>query len=145
MTLKKDNGYCFEDLHIGMEASYVRRVAESDVQQFADLTGDKNPIHLDDAFAANTPFKGRIVHGALTSAFISTVFGTIMPGPGAIYVSQSLNYRRPVRIGDEVKAQVRVIELIAAKKRVIFTCDCSVDGKTVLEGEALLVVPSRES
>lgn len=137
-------GHFFEDLSVGMEASYARHVRESDIQIFSELTGDRNPIHLDEGYAASTMFKGRIAHGALTASYISTVLGTILPGPGAIYVSQSLNFRRPVRIGDEVIAKARVIELLPEKKRVILTCDCSVAGKTVLEGEALLVVPSRE-
>ncbi len=138
------DGHFFEDLIIGMEASYARRVRDEDIVIFAEVTGDTNPLHLDENYAAESMFKGRIAHGALTASYISTVLGTILPGPGAIYVSQSLNFRRPVRIGDEVVAKARVVELLPEKKRVILTCDCSVGGKTVLEGEALLVVPSRE-
>lgn len=136
-------GYFFEDLAVGMEESYVRRVGESDILAFAALTGDTNPIHLDDGFAARTRFKERIAHGALTVSYISTVLGTKLPGPGAIYVSQSVNFRAPVHIGDEVVATVRVTELLPAKKRVLFTCDCSVDGKKVLDAEAILMVPAR--
>lgn len=139
------SGHFFEELNIGMEASYIRRVREEDVQSFAELSGDDNPIHLDDAYASGTMFKGRIAHGVLTASYISTVLGTMLPGPGAIYVSQSLNFRRPVRIGDEVTAKARIVELLPEKKRVILTCDCSVAGKTVLEGEALLLVPSRDA
>ncbi len=134
----------FEDLHIGMTASYVRCVKEQDLYQFADLTGDTNPIHLDEDYAGATAFKTRIAHGALTASYISTVLGTILPGPGAVYVSQTLNFRRPVRIGDEVRATARIVDLIPERKRIIMSCDCSVDGKTVLEGEALLTMPSRE-
>lgn len=135
----------FEDLAIGMEASYVRRVLKEDVYAFAELTGDTNPIHLDEDYAARTMFKGRIVHGLLTAGYISTILGTLLPGPGAIYISQSLNFRGPVRIGDEVISTARILELLPAKKRAILTCHCSVAGKTVLEGEALLMVPSREA
>jgi 3-hydroxybutyryl-CoA dehydratase len=138
-------GHYFEDLTIGMEASYVRRVLEQDVLAFAQLSGDTNPIHFDQDYAAGTRFKGRIVHGSLTASYISTILGTLLPGPGAIYVSQSLNFRGPVRVGDEVVAVARVLELLPAKKRAILTCRCSVEGKTVLEGEALLLVPSREA
>lgn len=138
-------GRYFEDLAVGMEASYVRRVLEEDLHVFAELTGDTNPIHLDEAYAAATMFKGRIAHGTLTASYISTVLGTLLPGPGAIYVSQSLNFRGPVRIGDEVISTARVLELLPAKKRAILTCHCSVAGKTVLEGEALMMVPSREA
>jgi 3-hydroxybutyryl-CoA dehydratase len=137
-------GHFFEDLSVGMEASYARQVQENDLQLFAELSGDCNPIHLDEEYAASTAFKTRIAHGALTASYISAVLGTMLPGPGAVYISQSLNFRRPVRIGDEVLAKVRIIELLPEKKRVILTCDCSVAGKTVLEGEALLMVPSRE-
>lgn len=108
-------GHFFEELSIGMEASFVRRVKEEDLHGFAEITGDKNPIHLDDSYAAGTMFKGRIVHGALTASYISAVLGTLLPGPGAIYVSQSLNFRRPVRIGDEVTAKARVIDLLPEK------------------------------
>jgi 3-hydroxybutyryl-CoA dehydratase len=135
----------FEDLAVGMEASYVRRVLDEDIHAFARLTGDTNPIHLDDDYAARTMFKGRIVPGSLTAGYISTILGTRLPGPGAIYVSQSLNFRGPVRIGDEVISTARVLELLPAKKRAILTCHCSVAGKTVLEGEALMLVPSREA
>ena len=144
MSAHGNGSHFFEDLSIGMEASYVRLVTEEDIIGFAELTGDKNPIHLDEEYAAGTLFKGRIAHGMLSAGYISAVLGTMLPGPGAVYVSQSLNFRRPVHIGDEVTAKARVTELLPEKKRVILTCDCSVAGKTVLEGEALLMVPSRE-
>ena len=136
-------GKCFEDLFVGMEASYARIVMESDIAIYAVLTGDNNPLHLDAEVAANTIFKTRIAHGMLTAGYLSTLFGTRLPGPGCIYVSQSLSFRGPVRIGDEVTAKVVVTELIAAKRRAIFACDCSVAGKTVLQGEAVLMVPAR--
>lgn len=144
MVTNGHGGKFFEDLHIGMTASYVRRIQEQDLHQFAELTGDTNPIHLDESYAAATAFKGRIAHGVLTAGYISTVLGTMLPGPGAVYVSQTLNFRRPVRIGDEVTATARIVDLIPGRHRVIMTCDCSVGGKTVLEGEALLTMPSRE-
>ncbi len=137
------SGKFFEDLFVGMEASYSRIVMESDIAIYAVLTGDNNPLHLDAEFAANTIFKTRIAHGMLTAGYLSTIFGTRLPGPGCIYVSQSLSFRGPVRIGDEVTAKVVVTELIAAKRRAIFSCDCSVAGKTVLQGEAVLMVPAR--
>ena len=134
---------CFEDLEVGMEASYVRSVSDEDIVLFAQLTGDNNPLHLDADYAAGTMFKERIAHGMLTASYLSTIFGTRLPGPGCIYVSQSLSFRGPVRIGDMVTARVTLTELIPAKKRAIFACDCSVGGKTVLQGEAVLMVPSR--
>jgi 3-hydroxybutyryl-CoA dehydratase len=135
--------FYFEDLAVGQAASYVRRVGEHDLDTFAALTGDCNPLHLDEEFAAGTIFKGRIAHGMLTATYISAILGTRLPGPGAIYISQSLNFRAPVRIGDEVTATARIAELFPEKKRALFACDCSVNGKTVLEGDALLLVPSR--
>lgn len=137
-------GYFFEDLKTGMEATYVRRITDEDIRAFAAVSGDNNPIHLDEAYAAETPFKGRIAHGILAASFISKVIGTQLPGPGSVYMSQSLNFRAPVRIGDEVTATVAVAELIPEKKRAILTTHCSVNGKAVLEGEALVKVPSRE-
>ena len=136
-------GHYFEDLSIGMEARYSRVVGERDIQAFADITGDNNPLHLDETFAAATQFKGRIAHGMMTASYLSTIFGTRLPGPGCIYVSQSLSFRAPVRIGDEVTAKVTLTELLPAKRRAIFTCDCSVAGKTVLQGEAVLIIPAR--
>jgi 3-hydroxybutyryl-CoA dehydratase len=126
-----------------MEASYAKTVTEADIVGFAEISGDKNPVHLDEAYAAKSMFKQRIAHGMLTAAYISTVFGMELPGPGAIYVSQTLNFRGPVRIGDRVIAKVTLVELFPAKRRARFDCVCSVDGKPVLEGEAVLMVPAR--
>lgn len=143
MTLLTRNAYYFEDLQLGMEASFAKTVTESDIAAFAEVTGDKNPVHLDEAYAAKTIFKTRIAHGMLTAGYLSAVFGTELPGPGAIYVSQTLNFRGPVKIGDKVIAKVRVAELLPAKRRARFDCICTVDGKPVLEGEAILMVPAR--
>jgi 3-hydroxybutyryl-CoA dehydratase len=133
----------FEDLAIGMEASWSRTVTEADLKAFADISGDDNPVHLDAEYAANTPFKQRIAHGMLSASYISTVFGTRLPGAGAIYISQTLNFKAPVYIGDEVMATVRVTDLIEAKNRAVFNCACTVNGKVVLEGQAVIMIPSR--
>jgi 3-hydroxybutyryl-CoA dehydratase len=135
--------YYYEDLELGMEASFAKTVSAGDTQAFAEITGDWNPVHLDADFAAKTVFRQPIAHGMLTAGYISAVFGSVLPGPGAIYVSQTLNFRAPVRIGDRVVAKVRVMELYPAKRRVRFECVCSVDDKAVLEGEAVLLVPAR--
>ncbi len=134
--------YAFEELEVGMEASYTRTLAASDITTFAEVSGDLNPLHLDASYAATTIFKSPIAHGMHTAGYISTVFGTIMPGPGAIYVSQTLNFRGPVRAGDTVIARVKVLELYPAKNRARFECVCTVNDKSVLEGEAILMVPS---
>jgi 3-hydroxybutyryl-CoA dehydratase len=135
--------YYFEDLDLGMEASFAKTVTAADILAFAEVTGDWNPVHLDTEYAAKTVFREPIAHGMLTAGYISAVFGSQMPGPGAIYVSQTLNFRAPVRIGDQVVARVRVMELYPAKRRARFDCVCEVAGKTVLEGEAVLMVPAR--
>lgn len=142
-STKERSAYFFEDLSVGMEASYTRVVSQEDIVVFAEVTGDKNPVHLDAEYAGRSMFKGCISHGMLTAGYISAVFGMELPGPGAIYVSQTLNFRAPVRAGDKVVSRVRVLELLATKRRARFECTCLVDGKPVLEGEAILLVPSR--
>jgi len=136
-------GHFFEDLDVGMEASLAKTITAADIDTFAELSGDRNPVHLDAAYAAGTMFKERIAHGILTAALISAVIGTKLPGPGCIYVSQNLNFRAPVKIGDEVVATVGVAELIDKRRRAVLACECTVADKVVLDGEAVVVVPSR--
>lgn len=136
-------GFHIEDIAVGMTASYWQTVSEADIQRFAEVSGDNNPVHLDESYAAKTPFKGRIAHGMLSAAFISTVFGTRLPGAGCIYMSQTLRFKAPVRIGDRVEARVTVTAVDAAKKRASFDTLCLVGDKVVLEGEAMLMVPAR--
>jgi 3-hydroxybutyryl-CoA dehydratase len=136
-------GVFFEDLSVGEEASLSTTVSEADIVAFAEISGDKNPVHIDAQYAASTMFKERIAHGMLSAAYISAVFGMKLPGPGAIYISQTLNFKAPVKIGDTVVTTVKVIELIAEKKRARFETVCSVNGKAVVQGEAVLMVPAR--
>jgi len=145
MTVMQRKTYYFEDLEPGMEASFQKLVTDADITAFAEVTGDKNPVHLDADYAAGTMFKERIAHGMLTASYISAVLGMKLPGPGVIYISQTLNFRAPVKIGQTVTAKVRVAELFPAKRRALFDCICTADGKTVLEGEAMLLVPARPS
>lgn len=133
----------FEDLKVGQEASRTHTVSEADIVAFANVSGDKNPVHLDAAYAAKTMFKERIAHGMLSAAYISAVFGMELPGPGAIYMSQTLAFKAPVKTGDAVTTTVKVVELMPEKKRAKFECVCSVGGKPVLTGEALLMVPGK--
>jgi 3-hydroxybutyryl-CoA dehydratase len=133
----------YEDLSLGMTESYIKEVKSSDVVGFAELSGDRNPIHLSEHFAAKTPFGGRIAHGLYTASLISAVIGTRLPGPGAIYLSQTLTFRAPVRIGDQVEASVEVVELVEKGNRVRLACRCRVGETVVLEGEALVKVPAR--
>ena len=135
--------YYFEDLSVGMEAVHEKTVSEQDIGDFARVSGDHNPVHMDEEYAKTTFFKSRIAHGMLTASFISTILGTRLPGPGCIYLSQTLKFLAPVRIGDNVRALARLTSLDNTKRRAQFTCLCEVDGKVVVEGEALVFVPSR--
>ena len=134
----------FEDLELGMTASVSRTVSEADILMFAGVSGDTNPVHLDQEFAASTMFGGRIAHGMLSAGLISAVFGTRLPGPGSIYLSQTLKFKAPVKIGDTVVARVTVKELKTEKRRAVFSTVCSVGSTVVLEGEAELLIPSRD-
>lgn len=137
-------GYYIEDLNEGMEASFSKTVTEADIVLFAGVSGDTNPVHIDEEAAKKSVFEGRIAHGMLTASYLSTVLGTRLPGPGCIYLSQSLRFKGPVRIGDTVTAIVRVKEIMASKKRVILETLCQVRGKDVLDGEAIVMVSSRD-
>ena len=139
------HGYYLEDLSVGMSEVFEKTVTDGDIESFAAMSGDTNPIHLDDAFAAASIFKGRIAHGMLSASFLSTIFGTKLPGPGCIYLSQSLRFKAPVRPGDSVAAKVTVKSINEAKRRVEFECSCSVDGNEVLDGEATIMVDRRPS
>lgn len=136
-------GYLLEDLTVGMTAAYARTVTEADIVMFAGVSGDMNPVHMNKDYAATTVFKGQIAHGMLTASFISTVLGTKLPGPGCIYVSQDLRFRAPVRIGDTVRAEVTVSEILPDKKRVVLLTKCTVGDKTVLDGTAVMMVQAR--
>ena len=144
MTLTLQMLY-FEDLSVGMTETLHKTVDSSDVVGFAAITGDRNPIHLSEHFAAKTPFGTRIAHGLYTASLISAVLGTRLPGPGAVYISQTLNFRAPVRIGDTVEVKVTVAELMPEKCRARLTCTCSVGDEIVLDGEAWVKVPSKEA
>lgn len=133
----------FEDLAIGQAASMSRAVTEADILSYAALSGDYNPVHIDADYAAGTLFKERIAHGILSAGYISALFGMKLPGPGAIYISQTLQFKGPVKINDHVETTVTLIELMPEKRRAKFECVCRVGGKPVLTGEAVLMVPAR--
>lgn len=136
-------GKFLEELSVGQSAQLVRTVSEADIVGFAEVTGDTNPVHLDADYAAKTSFGERIAHGMLSAGYISAVLGTTLPGPGAIYLSQTLKFKRPVKIGDEVAAIVTISEINAAKAQVTLATVCKVNGKTVVDGEAVVMVPRR--
>ena len=138
-------GFPIEELSVGMTALFAKTVTEADIVLFAGISGDINPIHLNHEFATETMFEGRIAHGMLTASFISTVIGTKLPGPGAIYLKQSLNFRAPVRAGDTVRARVTIKEVIAEKRRIVLDTVATVGDIVVLDGEAMVLVPSRKA
>lgn len=133
----------FEDLTVGQSAEITRVVESRDLTAFAEVSGDTNPVHLDEDYAKTTPFQGRIAHGMLSVAYISAVLGTRLPGPGAIYLTQTLKFRRPVKIGDAVTAKVSVAALDERRAHATLSTVCIVDGRTVVEGEAVVMVPRR--
>ncbi|MGE0120507.1 MAG: MaoC family dehydratase [Dongiaceae bacterium] len=137
------HGHYIEDMSVGMTAVYARTVTEADIVLFSGISGDVNPVHLDQEFAKNTMFKGRIAHGMLTASFISTVLGTKLPGPGCIYISQNLKFKAPVRIGDTVKARVTVTAIDKERGRITVSTVCHVGETQVIDGEAQLMVPRR--
>jgi 3-hydroxybutyryl-CoA dehydratase len=137
------HGMYIEDLRPGMSAVWGKTITEADILMFAGVSGDTNPVHLNQEFAVDTPFHGRIAHGMLTASLISTVIGTKLPGPGCVYLTQTLRFLAPVRAGDTVNAHVKVREVNVEKRRVTLDTACRVGGKDVLIGEALVMVNPR--
>lgn len=135
--------YHIDQLQPGMSASIAKTVTEADIILFAGISTDVNPAHLDEEYAKGTMFGGRIAHGMLSAGFISAVLANHLPGPGTIYLSQTLKFKAPVRPGDTVKATVTVKEVNVAKNRVTLDTVCTVAGKTVIEGECLMMPPVR--
>ncbi len=132
----------FEELAVGMSAERSRTVTAEDVLRYAQITGDFNPVHVDAVAAAQSRFGERIAHGMLTAGYVSAVLGMDLPGPGAIYLGQSMKFTRPVKLGDTVTARAEVIEIVEAKRRVRFATTCrNQRGETVLEGEATILMP----
>ena len=135
---------CIEDLEIGMRRYLQKQVTDRDIELFAEVSTDRNPVHLDDAYAQDTIFEGRIAHGMLTAGLISAVIGEQLPGHGTVYMSQSLKFMAPVRPGDTVLAEVTVTAIDHSRRRVTLECRCAVGDTTVLKGEALVLAPSRK-
>lgn len=131
-----------EDMEIGMSRHLLKQVTDDDIQMFAAMSTDRNPVHMDDAYARDTIFEGRIAHGMLTAGLISAVIGEQLPGHGAVYLSQSLKFIAPVRPGDYVRAEVTVTEIDYRRRRVTLTTTASIEGNPVLTGEAVVRAPS---
>ena len=135
---------CIEDIEIGMTRYLQKVVTDEDIEMFAAVSTDRNPVHLDDHYARDTIFEGRIAHGMLTAGLVSAVIGEQLPGHGTVYLGQSLKFLGPVRPGDMVRAEVTVTDIEFGKRRVKMDCQCTVDGKKVLVGEATVLAPSRK-
>ena len=135
---------CIEDIEMGMTRYLRKQVTDEDIEMFAKVSTDRNPVHLDDEYAQDTIFEGRIAHGMLTAGLISAVIGEQLPGHGTVYMGQTLKFLAPVRPGDMVLAKVTVIDIDHAKRRVTLDCVCEIDGKPVLKGEAKVLAPSRK-
>ena len=142
-TMEELHGYFIDDLEVGMTDVYVRTVTETDIVQYSQISGDDNPLHVNEEFAKQTVFKGRIAHGMLTCGYISSVLGTKLPGPGCAYLNQNLNFRAPVRIGDTVQTRVTVKSVDKDANNVICQAVCSIGEKVVIDGTAKLWVPNR--
>jgi 3-hydroxybutyryl-CoA dehydratase len=135
---------CIEDIEIGMSRSLAKVVTDRDIELFAEVSTDRNPVHLDDSYARDTIFEGRIAHGMLTAGLISAVIGEQLPGHGTVYLGQTLKFLAPVRPGDRVQAVVTVTDMDIGKRRVSLETHCEIDGKKVLKGEAVVLAPSRK-
>ena len=132
----------FDEIAVGQEAELTKTVTDADVMAFARVTGDFNPVHVDEIAAARSRFGGRIAHGMLSAGFISAAIAAKLPGPSSIYLSQTLRFTLPVRIGDTITVHLRVTELIAGKRRAKLSTICkNQNGETVIDGEALVLVP----
>ena len=135
---------CIEDIEIGMTRSLKKRVTDRDIELFAEVSTDRNPVHLDDDYAQDTIFEGRIAHGMLTAGLVSAVIGEQLPGHGTVYLGQSLKFLGPVRPGDIVTAEVEVTQIDHAKRKVTMDTRCLIEGKKILVGEAVVLAPSRK-
>jgi 3-hydroxybutyryl-CoA dehydratase len=142
--MNERNGYDIEDLTPGLSASMAKTVTEADIILFSGVSTDVNPVHLDEEFASTTMFKGRIAHGMLSAGFISAVLANRLPGPGTIYLGQTLKFKAPVRPGETVRTVCTVREVVVEKKRAVLQTNCYVGDTLVIEGEATVMCRSRQ-
>ena len=137
-------GYDLDDLRIGMSATFAKTITEADIVLFAAVSGDNNAVHVNAEYAATTIFKSRIAHGMLSASVISAAIANKLPGPGSIYLSQSLRFIAPVRAGDTVHAVIVVKDIVCERSRVLLSTDCTVSGVVVISGEALVLLRAQE-
>ncbi|MDL2346103.1 MaoC family dehydratase [Campylobacter hyointestinalis] len=130
-----------KDIKIGMKATYSQTITDTDIKAFAGISGDRNPVHLDEIYAQNSRYKKRIAHGLISASYFSALFGTRLPGEGCVYASQTLNFKRPIYVGDTVTAQIEVINIYIDKKKILFRTTCTVKNRIVIDGEAEIFIP----
>ena len=143
MSPERLNGFILDELTVGQSAELTREITEDRIQRFAEASDDFNPVHMDEEFASKTAYRGRIAHGLLSASFVSAVVGTMLPGPGAIYLHQTRTFHKPVRIGDVVVGRVTVTDIDHESARVTLKPACRVNDESVLDGEAVIRVPRR--
>lgn len=143
--MSRSEGYFYEDLKLGMSHESVHTITEKAILDFANVSGDRNPLHMDEEYAKNTIFKKRVAHGALTASFISGIIGNYLPGPGSIFVDLFCRFRRPVYIGSEVHVHVEITEMQDRGNRVTLSVKCITNGKIAISGHAKVMVPGKES
>ncbi|XBQ15229.1 MAG: MaoC family dehydratase [Oceanicaulis sp.] len=143
--MSEKEGYSITELEVGQSAEITRLVDEDAVRKFAEVSGDFNPLHMDEAYAARSPFRGRIAHGALVASYVSCVLGNHLPGPGAVFAGMTMRFERPVRIGDTVRARATVTDIDIKARRVKLACVCEVDGQTCMEADAEVIVRKRRA
>lgn len=139
----KKHGLFIEELKVGLQAVFTKIISEKDIQLFSEISGDDNPVHLDEKFAKQSLFKKRIAHGFLSASLISTVIAKKLPGPGSIYLKQSMKFLAPVFIGDEVSARVEIKEINREKKIISLLTECFIGEKKIISGDAQILVSSR--
>ncbi len=139
----EQHGYYLEELSIGMHAVFEKTITNADVTLYAGISGDTNPLHINDNFASKTRFKKRIVHGMLTTSLWSTIVGTQLPGPGCAYLSQEMKFVKPVHVGDTVTAVMTVVAIDQEKQRVLLDAECQVNGARVAFGQGETWVPKK--
>ena len=139
------NSIPIEEIKIGMKASYSQTITDTDIKAFAGISGDRNPVHMDEEYASNSRYKKRIAHGLMTASYFSALFGTKIPGEGCVYVSQTLNFKKPVYVGDTVTATVEVFNVDLEKFRVFFRTVCRVKQRIVTDGVAEIYIPNKEN
>ena len=142
--MKIENTDIIDVFSVGMMESYSQTITDSDIKSFSGISGDKNPVHMSDDFALNTQFKKRIAHGLMSASYFSALFGMKIPGPGCVYLSQSLRFLKPVYIGDTVTAKVKITKLNKRSRRFTFETCCYVDGVEVIVGEAEIYLPKQQ-